>query len=134
MTETRKLVRIIVLTAAVCGVLLISGYVYLRNANYRSALKATKEWARLVDFPKSAENIDIETSGTMFTRAFTVTFTAPLNDINEWLRECPGTAEASPIVSGSIRRFEIEPGSGAQGAELEVEDESGTVRICVYWS
>ena len=57
MSGSRKRTRTILVAATVCSVLLITGYVYLRIANYRSALQATKEWARLVDFPESAEDI-----------------------------------------------------------------------------
>jgi hypothetical protein len=134
MSGSRKRTQTILVAATVCGVLLITGYAYLRSANYRSALQATKEWARLVDFPDSAEEIEVETTGSMFTRQFTVTFTAPLDDIDEWLRQSPGPSEATPAESGATRRFEINPGGGAQGATLEVDNESGTVRINVYWS
>jgi hypothetical protein len=134
MRSSRKKSRLIIVLMAALAVIVIAGYLYLQNANYRSALDTTKQWARLSDFPSSATNVRVKTSGSMFTREFTVTFRAPLEDIDSWLQESPGTAESTPKADGSIRRFTIKPGGGAQHAELEVDDDAGLVRINVWWS
>ena len=111
-----------------------AGYFYLQRANYYSALEATKEWARLNDFPTTAANLTVESEGSMFGREFTVEFDAPLADIETWLNESPGTKSVTPSVNGKIRKYAIEPGGGAQHAELELDENSGHVRINTYWS
>lgn len=112
----------------------VSGYLYLQNANYHSGLDATKEWARLNDFPATATDVSVETKGSMFTREFTVTFVAPLKDITSWLNQSPGTKDVTPTTAGSVRKYEIQPGGGAQHAELEVDERTRTVKINAYWS
>ncbi len=114
--------------------LCLGSYVYVSRDNYRSALAATKEWARLSDFPALAEDITVTTTGNIFTRGFIVTFTAPLDAINGWLAASAGTAGVDPVVAGSVRRYRIEPGGCAQYAEVEVDDKDGSVKIEVYWS
>jgi hypothetical protein len=112
----------------------IAAYVYGRYASYESALDTTREWAQLDDFPASATDIRVEAKGSMFTREFVVTFTAPLDDINAWLDSSPGTAGVTPAADGAIRKYDIQPGGGAAHAELEVDDAQETVRIRTYWS
>jgi hypothetical protein len=114
--------------------LLVFVFVYLQFTNFRSALDTTREWARLAEYPASANDFRVQTAGSMLTREFTVTFTASLNDIDDWLKRSPGTAEITPVITGSVRKYEIEPGGGAVGAEVEVDDGSGTVTINVCWS
>ena len=111
-----------------------AGYCYLQNANYHSALEATKEWARLEDFPSSANSLTVEIQGGMFTRGFNVQFDAPLADIEKWLNKSPGTSSVTPSIDGSIRNYDIEPGGGAQHAELGLDESTGRVTINTYWS
>ena len=111
-----------------------AGYLYLQNANYHSAIEATKEWAQLSDFPSSATNLSVKTQGSMFTREFTVEFNAPIADVEKWLNESPGTKGVTPAIDGKIRIYDIEPGGGAQHAELELDESTGRVRINTYWS
>ena len=60
---------------------------------------------------------------------------APAADIERWLKDSPGTREATPdSPSPGKRHFLIKPGGGAQHAEVNVDDEAGTVSIFVYWS
>ena len=112
----------------------IGGYIYLQYANYYSALEATKEWTQLNDFPSSATNLTVATQGNMFTREFTVEFDAPLADIDKWLNESPGTKNVTPSKVGNVRTYDIEPGGGAQHAELELNEKTGHVKINTYWS
>lgn len=137
MARSRNTVRRILVPAIIFSALAAGGYVYrshTNHLNYLSAISATKEWARLNDFPKSFKVINLEVLGSMFTREFVVTFKAPLDDIDKWLEESPGTANVTPSIDGSIRNYTIEPGGGAQHAELKVDEEAETVRIRVYWS
>ena len=112
----------------------VAGYFLLQRSNYYSGLNVTKEWAQLSEFPASATNLTVELSGSIFTREFTVEFDAPLADIEAWLKESPGTSTVTPEIDGSIRTYPIEPGGGAQHAELELDENSGHVTINSYWS
>ena len=114
--------------------LVAAAYLFFRSANYHSAIKATKEWACLDDFPASAEAISVEAAGNMFTRGFRVSFIAPVTDIDSWLEHSPGTANVKPTKNGTVRRYEILPCGGAQHAHLEVHEDSQTVLIEVNWS
>lgn len=118
------------------GVLVIgsTGYFYLQHANYHSALEATREWARLNDFPSSAANLTVAAQGNMFARELTVEFDAPLEDLDKWLDESPGTKSVVPSMEGSVRRYNIQPGGGAQRVELELDENTGHVKINTYWS
>ena len=114
--------------------LIVSGSVCIRSAVYQEGLDATKEWARLNDFPATATDVSIENTGSLFSREFTVSFVAPLEDITSWLNLSPGTKDITPSVTGAVRTYEIEPGGGAQHADVEVDERTGTVRINAYWS
>ena len=120
-----------------CGVFVIAcvaGYAGLQYSNYYVALDKTREWARMADFPASATNIDVEITGSMFTREFVVLFDAPAADINNWLAQSAGTAGVTPESSNGVRKYAIEPGGGAQFAEIQVDDNENRVRIRTYWS
>ena len=134
MPKRRTILGCIVAPVSLMLILGVCGYLYLQNANYHNGLDATKEWARLNDFPATATDVSVKTTGSMFTREFTVTFVAPLEDINSWLNQSPGTKDVTPTTMGSVRKYEIKPGGGAQHAELEVDDRTRTVKINAYWS
>lgn len=70
----------------------------------------------------------------MFTREVIVQFVAPLEDVNSWLADSPGTAGVMPEVSGAVRTYSIDPGGGAQFAEVKVDELRQAVRIWAYWS
>ena len=116
------------------SLLSIAGYFLLQNANYHSALDATKEWAQLNDIPATATNLTVKTQGNMFTREFTVEFDAPLTEIDKWLSESPGTKSVTPRTDGNVRHYDIEPGGGAKHAELELDESQSHVKIHTYWS
>ena len=117
---------------ALFGYLLVSPNSFL---NRPGAMRCIFEWGRLAPFPESAQVSFISTSGGMFTRGFRVSFTAPAADIERWLQQSPGTRDAIPDVPApGVRHFQIDPGGGAQGAEVSVDDKSHRVSIRVYWS
>ncbi|QDU42655.1 hypothetical protein Mal52_11220 [Symmachiella dynata] len=134
MPNSRNLLRSLIVFTVLLLILVPAGYFYLRYQNYHSALECTKEWARLNEFPTSATDLNVENVGSLFTREFAVSFVAPLDDTNAWLKESPGTKDVTPEKVGSIWKYDIEPGGGAQHAELEVDQQSGTVTIRAYWS
>ena len=110
----------------------IGGFSWL---NRTSAINTTRMWGRLAPFPKSAQRFTISSEGSMFTRAFRCSFSAPASDIEQWLQQSPGTRETTPATpSPGIRIFKIAPGGGAQWAEVTVDDTEHCVAIYVYWS
>ena len=62
----------------------------------RQRFEIPLEWARLAPYPKTARNLSASTSGTVFTRTFIVSFTAPAADIQGWLDASPGTCGLVP--------------------------------------
>lgn len=103
--------------------------------NQTSAIATTQEWARTADFPPGTRNLRVGTEGSMFTREFIVEFEAPAEEIAQWIRDSPGPSAATPDQQddGSLR-YPIDPGGGAQFAEIFVWPELGRVRIRAYWS
>lgn len=118
------------LILAVISLLLI-GYFTLQRINHNSAIAATIEWARLAPYPSNCEAFQISETGTMFTREFEVTFTAPRETITNWLRQCPGLAAQSDF---SKTVYEIKPASGANFAQIRIDWSANKVFIKTYWS
>lgn len=137
----KKLFRWLFAAAAVCvatGCLLI-GFLYLLLSGAfttdAQAIKVTREWARLDPFPQTATQVDVVVEGSAFSREFTVTFIAPLKDIDAWLESSPGTADLPPgMINSGVRIYQIEPGGGAQHVELRVDEKRQQVSINAYWS
>jgi hypothetical protein len=71
----------------------------------------------------------------MFTRAFRAKFKAQGDVLEIWIRQSPGLAESAPDLSqAGIRTCQVNPGGGAQHAEVSVNDKTHTVEIYVNWS
>ncbi len=104
--------------------------------NRASTIRCTLEWGRLAPFPASARNLTITTSGSMFTRSFHVSFTAPADEIELWLEQSPGIRGLGPpSYPPGVREFEIRPGGGgAIGGGVSVDDTDHSVSIDVSWS
>ncbi len=105
------------------------------RADRASAISLTREWARLAPFPETAKNLSIVVTGNIFTRGFKVSFRAPSADVQAWLAQSPGTKDLEPTMrpDGS-RHYKIQPGGGAQFAELVVSPDGTEVRIRTFWS
>ena len=100
-----------------------------------AAIDSTLAWARLAPFPGSASELTVATEGGPFSRAIRCSFTAPAAHIESWLQQSPGTREVVPETrSSGVRHFQINPGGGAQHAEVTVDDARHSVSIYVYWS
>ncbi|NLE39277.1 MAG: hypothetical protein GX621_14735 [Pirellulaceae bacterium] len=103
--------------------------------NRDSAFACVYEWGRLSPVPASSTDVLIETTGSMLSREFRLEFTASKSDIDAWLLQSPGTQNVSPQTDpAGWRRYEIDPGGGAQHAELKVSPEGTRVQVRVYWS
>jgi hypothetical protein len=139
MSKLRRLRGLLYAAVGMGGVLLLVLAVgvrgWIRGSEQRQRLEIPRLWARLAPYPETAKELLATTSGGLFTRAFTVSFSAPAADIERWLEASPGTREAQPSrLSAGKRHFAISPGGGAQHAEVTVNDSTGLVEIYVYWS
>lgn len=115
--------------------LAISVIARFQETERRQRLEIPLPWARIAPYPGTAKDLRATTSGSAFSRAFRVHFSAPAADIERWLRDSPGTRDVIPDrPSPGVRHFAIRPGGGAQHAEVRVEDATGAVSIYVYWS
>jgi hypothetical protein len=65
------------------------------RASDTDALATASTWARLAPLPASARNLHVDVKGSMFTREFVVTFTAPPHDVRQWLKGSPGPSSAT---------------------------------------
>ena len=130
------------------GVVLIFGAVtvaglFLVSSNSRDNQDPAKQkeimalvlkWGRLAPFPIEATNISIETEGNSFTRSFRVSFVAPKEDIQDWIKKSPGLNEAVPErLSDNKVWYSIVPGSGANKAEVTIDNSLNQVEIYVSW-
>jgi hypothetical protein len=134
----RLIKRAILVLCAVSSVVAALGHELISPHSARnraSAIECTLAWGRFARFPASAQQLTISTEGGMFTRAFRVSFVAPSADIEQWLRQSPGTREVLPeTASPYTRHFDIAPGDGAAHAEVTIDDTAHSVSIYVYWS
>ena len=84
--------------------------------------------------PKSAERIDVEVGGSIFTREFKVEFQASEADIKDWLVASEGVAfSPSRSISEGTVGYTIDE-SDALFAQVTVDWETLTVVIHTYWS
>jgi hypothetical protein len=120
-----------------CVLVVLAGAAFAAYRHYdrRSMIDCTLQWGRLAPFPAAARDFSIRTEGGFFTRAFRAQFAASPEEIEQWVRESPGTSGVQPErPSSHIRRYQISPGGGAQHAEVEIDDQSHIVSVYVYWS
>ena len=139
MKARTKHVLLLLAVAFLTGTFCISwlGYHFFSpnsSRNRASSIHTILTWGQLAPFPESARRLTISATGNMFTRGFRASFTAPSADIERWLRQSPGTAGPPSTPYPGLRHFRIEPGGGAQGAEVTVNDSRNRVSIYVWWS
>ena len=104
-------------------------------SDYHDEIAVTKTWARVSAFPVDAKDLHVDIAGGMFSREFRVSWTAPTSEIEQWLKQSPGTSHATPVtLKIHQRHYAIAPGAGAQFAEVLVDDLENSVEIHVYWS
>jgi hypothetical protein len=114
------------------------GYVLNRLVDEEDAIETARAWGRLAALPASAQDIRVETEGSMFTRAFRVAFRVPMGDVEQWVEVSPGLRESAiEVVDQRTTRYVIEPGEGAAYAEVKVtvlDGETAQVELYTYWS
>jgi hypothetical protein len=127
-------VAIVVAATITVGLLAYTTWTGSR-VNEAEAIETTLAWARLAPLPADAREIVVTAQGTSFTRSFRLGFVLPADVLDEWLRKSRGIADTQPTTPAPDRRhYPIEPGGGAQHAEVEVDDTSHRVSVYVYWS
>lgn len=100
-----------------------------------SAISTTKEWARLDDFPASARILNVETTGSAFTRELTLSFQDTPENIRSWIAASAGPASAEPTIDADgWTVYHYPAGGGAQFAQIRVSPSGTEVRIRAYWS
>jgi hypothetical protein len=99
-----------------------------------SAIETTLEWARLATLPVSKSQVDVEVTGSIFTRGFRVAFSAAPDPLESWLSASEGIADAEIYREGDFTRYKISPGGGAMFAEVRVNRNTGDVYIRTYRS
>lgn len=134
MSTQRIANRVVAACAGLLVATTIGGYAMYRSHVRASGLEAARQWARMSPLPATANSLYVETRGGPFTREFTVRFHAPLDDVEKWLNDSPGTSSLKPSVTGKMRVYSVEPGGGAMHAEVTVDDTSGIVMIHTCWS
>jgi hypothetical protein len=123
------------LFAAMMTLLIMAGlYVGFRQYECRQMIRIRCEWARLDPFPASAQQFSITTEGGMFTRGIRARFATPQRDIDRWLASSPGPRSAAVESHACKRKYIIEPGGGADYAEVIVDECLHVVNIYAYWS
>jgi len=104
-------------------------------AKQKEMMALVLEGGRLSPFPASATNISIKTEGNSFTRSFRISFTAPNQDIQSWIKDSPGLNETtSKKLSDNKEQYIIEPSGGANRAEVTIDYDLGQVEIYLFWS
>jgi hypothetical protein len=129
----RRIIKILVLAASLVAVV-AAGAIYISRSYRQSAIDAATTWGRLAPLPPSAQNVQVEVNGSMFTREFVITFDAAPAVIQQWIAASPGPSSATTSTAGSITTYAIKPGGGAQFAEVKVDSSTNRVVIRTHWS
>jgi hypothetical protein len=130
----RRIIRIFALLAVAFIAFVAAGGIWLAHTNRRSAINTATTWARLAPLPASAQNVQVDVKGSIFTREFVISFEAPPAVIRLWLTASPGPSSATPTTVGPITTYAIKPGGGAQFAEVKVDSSANRVVIHTSWS
>ena len=98
-------------------------------------------WGQFAPLPENAKDFWIETSGGPFTRTFDGSFSAPKEEVEQWIDDSRGLDRAretkSELDSESgtgETEIRIEPGGGAQGGDVRISRDRTKVFFHVWWS
>jgi len=120
-------------TIIAVGIVLLTAFV-TGCVNKESAIDTTIAWASLAPLPVSHSGVDVEVTGSIFTRGFRVSFSTAPDQLESWLSASEGIADADLYQEGDFDRYAIRPGGGAMFAEVRVNRYSGDVYIRTFWS
>jgi hypothetical protein len=98
------------------------------------AIESALEWGGLAGLPESAENISVETEGSMFTREFIIEFNCDKTDIDEWIKRS-GLNDLKPLrEQNGIKVYQVEGQNGAVGGYVYVDKNEDNIIIDMSWS
>ena len=132
MTRRRTLWVLVVFVVLVAVV--TAGAMHIARVNRQSAISVATAWGRLAPLPPSAQNVNVDVKGSMFTREFVITFDAAPSVIQQWIAASPGPSTAPQSTAGAVTTYTIDPGGGAQFAEVTVDANTNRVVIHTFWS
>jgi len=90
---------------AILGASIISYRPILKDKRLASALAM----GHLASLPASARTVQVDTEGNLFARSFWVTFTAPVADIQQWVKQSPTLANNQPTACAHPVLFGEQP-------------------------
>ena len=108
---------------------------YLAKGDSQEMIETTLEWGRLAPFPENLQKLEIVALGNAFTREFRAWI--KFNDkesLEKWIQDSPGLQDAVKEERSGIIHYDIKPGGGAAHAEADIDMETKSVQIDVYWS
>lgn len=135
MNKKKLLIIVGIIFSVLITIFLLVGAALLYRENDKiQIINTTQKWANLEEFPKDAEILSVEKSGSSFSREFNVSFKLSEKEIRYWLRNSPGTKGIIPEINNEIEIYSIKPSEGAQFAEIKYDTKTNIVYIRVYWS
>lgn len=104
------------------------------GANEKSAIETALLWSRMAPLPAEITELQVETTGSSFSREFTISFRANKEVIQKWIDASDGPQDAQVAFDDELTIYQIVPGEGAQFAELTVDWTTLIVKLNTYWS
>lgn len=142
MKSTKKIILRTLLGLFIILVLFIGLFVapYLANVvmpwDRAGAIETTLLWGGLADLPENSSDVSVQTSGSMFTRTFTIEFDSDESEIKDWIDKSKRLKDRKPSSDANgVMGFEIYPGEeGAMGGTVTIDKERNRVIIRMMWS
>ena len=97
--------------------------------------RTTHEWTRTAPLPPEAQNPQIVSKGSAFTRQFRASFQwRDKAAMNAWIAASPGLSDAEVTTEADgTRIYQIKPGGGALFAEIRTHPNL-RVEINTFWT
>jgi hypothetical protein len=100
----------------------------------QGAIRAACEWGGLAPLPPAANDLEVRTSGSLFTRTFDIGFTAPAEEIEAWVDRSPRLRNTLYEKVNSRDHYTIPGEKGAIGGWVEIDRAAHRVTLSVSWS
>jgi hypothetical protein len=99
------------------------------------AIESTCAWGGLAELPASAEDISIQTEGSMFTREYIIKFNCPATDIEKWIADSDGLKNIEGVsTTPGVVSYQVSGREGSIGGTVTVDKIKGKVIIDMSWS
>jgi hypothetical protein len=127
--------------ALLLGLLVLAaGYGFYHHYMRQAAIRGTLAYGRLPPLPPSAREVEVETSGSPFSRTFWLSFQADEPTLRAWLRRCPelqarapGEPLSYPRAHDAPRWFPPVSGAGTQTFEIPFNRDALYGTVWVDW-